>query len=146
MPENKFKELFQRLNVLIQDICGGNQSEFAKRIGVPQSTFIGYLNESGQNKVKFSVLIRIIEVFDISPDWLMTGLGAMFRQARQDGNVVAAPNEPKAFDPIAHRIETVERLLRQSGATDAEIREAIMAALRAGDAAQSEKERTSGAG
>lgn len=46
-----------------------SQSEMAKRLGVPQSTYSGW--ETGTRKIQLSAIIQLSEFFGISPDELI---------------------------------------------------------------------------
>lgn len=60
---------------LIDDFDSGNQTAFAKRVGIPQSTLVGYLTEKGQGKIKAPFLQALVENLNVNSTWLLTGHG-----------------------------------------------------------------------
>ena len=58
------------------------QDEFAKRLGVKQSTIATY--ETGRNPPIDSIILSICREFDVSEEWLRTGRGEMFKSAMTD--------------------------------------------------------------
>lgn len=72
--------LFQRL----KDLCSlfaKSQNDFARTIGLPQTTFLGYLNEAGQSKVKMETFNTILAKFpQVRRDWLLWGEGPMLKE------------------------------------------------------------------
>lgn len=59
---------------MIKTFENNSQSQFAKKIGCPQTTLNGYLNEIGQEKIKFSFLEKILETYPtIRKEWLFFG-------------------------------------------------------------------------
>lgn len=52
------------------------QNEFAKKIGVKQSTIATY--ESGRNEPTYSVIKSICREYSVSEDWLRSGKGSIF--------------------------------------------------------------------
>jgi transcriptional regulator with XRE-family HTH domain len=62
---------------------GLNQFEFGKRIGVTRSAICNY--ENGSRSVGEQVILAICREFNISEEWLRTGVGEMFvQQSRTD--------------------------------------------------------------
>ncbi len=59
-----------------------NDAEFAKRIGIAQTTYSNILNRNSD--VKHSILELILNSFgDLSSDWLMRGEGKMFKSEKE---------------------------------------------------------------
>jgi len=46
-----------------------SQNEFAKRLGIPQSSYSRY--ESGKNEPDYELLVSICRIFNVSSDWLL---------------------------------------------------------------------------
>ena len=68
--------MIERINELMRKE-GLSELQFAKRIGVPQSSVNGYL--SGKNTPPTKFLTSVITEFsDISTEWLMRGKGTMY--------------------------------------------------------------------
>lgn len=88
-------KLHEKLIKLIQIFTSDSQTAFAQKIGMSQSTFRGYLNEKGQDKLKFVTLKRILETFpEINRDWLLFGEGPML------SNPLKADINPE-YEPLA---------------------------------------------
>lgn len=66
-----------RLLELVDKLEGGNAAKFAKKAGIPQSTFHNYLQ--GQS-LKSDNIVRITERFNVNLNWLLTGEGRMFKE------------------------------------------------------------------
>lgn len=68
--------MIERINELMRKE-GLSELQFAKRIGVPQSSVNGYL--SGKNTPPTKFLTSVITEFsDVSTEWLMRGKGSMY--------------------------------------------------------------------
>lgn len=68
--------MIERINQLMRKE-GLSELQFAKRIGVPQSSVNGYL--AGKNTPPTKFLTSVIAEFsDVSTEWLMRGKGAMY--------------------------------------------------------------------
>lgn len=105
-------EFFERLKHLVEVCANGSQTAFSKQISESQSTFHGYLNPKGQEKVKVKTLVRILDSFSVDANWLLLGIGVMFRNDR-------SPEAPT--DPIAQRVDQVVSTMRESGVDELKI-------------------------
>jgi len=92
-----------RILYLIDSKLGGNKKKFAERIGfAPQVVF--NIVSGRKSKPSFDVLEAIISSFDkISPEWLLTGKGAMLRE--QSAPEVAPPPSEPAFPGFIEKIQ-----------------------------------------
>lgn len=71
-------ELYERILKLVELFENNSQTQFAKKIDIPQATFNTYLNSSGQLKIKLTLLKKILSVFpQINKYWLFFGEGEM---------------------------------------------------------------------
>ena len=104
-----------RILYLIDSQLGGNKKKFAERIGfAPQVVF--NIVSGRKSKPSFDVLEAIISSFDeISPEWLLTGKGAMLRE--QSAPEVAPPPSEPAFPGF---IEEIKSLSVKVGRLEAE--------------------------
>ena len=68
-------EIFHRMRKIRESI-GTSQGDFAKKLGITQSTYSNY--EKGIRSIPDKIKIRISQ-FGISMDWFLTGKGPMFR-------------------------------------------------------------------
>lgn len=66
---------FDRLHFLINKETGGKHTKFAKKAGIPVSTFQSYLSD---RMPIAEHLIRISETFKVSLDWILTGVGSPY--------------------------------------------------------------------
>lgn len=73
---NKNNRISFRINKILIDIFNGNQSEFARKIGVGESRIRSYLTGT---LPKADVLEKIVSTLAISCDWLLAGQGPMLR-------------------------------------------------------------------
>jgi hypothetical protein len=85
MSKNNFSTTInQRFEKLISELFGGNKSKFCRAIGVKPSVIGNMLGERKGNP-SFDVIQKIIyTIVEISPEWLLTGKGAMFRDTNDD--------------------------------------------------------------
>jgi transcriptional regulator with XRE-family HTH domain len=67
---------YERLKFLIKEHAGGKHTLFAKKAGIPVSTFQSYLSERLPH---IEHLLRICETYHVTLDWLMTGQGDRYR-------------------------------------------------------------------
>lgn len=90
-------QLFERILYLIEKMENTNQSQFARKIGCPQTTLNGYLNVDGQNKIKVSLLDKILEKYPaIRPEWLYMGKEPVFTDDMQSQSTLTQ-NEVEAL-------------------------------------------------
>jgi DNA-binding XRE family transcriptional regulator len=74
---NKNFDMTERIKQLIETL-GFSQMQFADQIGVNRTVVNHIIN--GRNKVSLEVATRILSTFrQVSPDWLLSGTGAMLR-------------------------------------------------------------------
>lgn len=77
-------DINERFKVIINSIYKGNQSAFAKAIGVTP-TVIANVVGSRQGKPSFDVISKICANANISADWLLTGKGSMLKNESPAG-------------------------------------------------------------
>lgn len=116
-------EFGDRLARLAQ-VLGVEQRELAKQGGITQETFAKY--RSGAAFPRFEALLRWTKELGLNANWLLMGEGPMFMK-----DFVTAQTSPPLLDPITQRILTLERVLRDAGASDEDIVQAVKAAVRA---------------
>jgi transcriptional regulator with XRE-family HTH domain len=78
--------LAQRIKILRKEL-GLNQTEFAQRIGITQTSLSQI--EGEKNGISYDVYKAIVNEFQVHPMWLMDGIGEMFGSSfgsAQDGN------------------------------------------------------------
>ena len=74
----------------IRELLGLKQTEFAKKLDVPNSTIHKYENGVVEPSSKF--LSKIAKKFNINMNWLLTGEGQMFlNDSSSDDNIVNIP-------------------------------------------------------
>lgn len=69
-----------RLEKLIKSL-NMNTNSFSKEIDVKPTVIYNIIK--GRNKPSFLIIDKIISKFDVSPDWLVTGEGPIFKTGRQ---------------------------------------------------------------
>ena len=127
-----------RILYLIDSQLGGNKKKFAERIGfAPQVVF--NIVSGRKNKPSFDVLEAIISSFDeISPEWLLTGKGAMLRG--QSAPEVAPPPSEPAFPGFIEKIQELSVKVGRLEAENEHLRAAIEVKQREIEAKQREIE------
>ena len=125
---NNFPSVNDRILHLIENQLGGNKKKFAERIGfAPQVVF--NIVSGRKSKPSFDVLEAIISSFDeISPEWLLTGKGAMLRG--QSAPEVAPPPSEPAFPGFIEKIEELSVKVGRLEAENEHLRAAIEAKQR----------------
>jgi phage repressor protein C with HTH and peptisase S24 domain len=90
--------VYQRLNFIVDNLEGGNQAEFARRIGV-RSGVVGDMFGKRRNKPSFEVLGKIVAAYpQLRVEWLLLGEGEMLKTAVQP-NTSALHSAEKAIEP-----------------------------------------------
>ena len=133
-----FPSVNDRILYLIDNQLGGNKKKFAERIGfAPQVVF--NIVSGRKSKPSFDVLEAIISSFDeISPEWLLTGKGAMLRE--QSAPEVAPPPSEPAFPGFIEEIKSLSVKVGRLEAENEHLRAAIEAKQREIEAQQREIE------
>lgn len=81
----------ERLQIIIDELFGGNKAKFAKAIEIAPTSISNYLSDKRQSKPSADMLEKIINVVEnISAEWLLTGNGKMLNQYSND-----TKDEPK---------------------------------------------------
>lgn len=102
------RKIYKRLLTLVDAFAEGSQTAFAKRAGLNQSTFWGYLSEHGQSKIKLNTLERIQAVYpEVNKNWLYFGEGEMLL-AQSPPKPAAPPVRP---DLLAKAVAMLEDAL-----------------------------------
>ena len=133
-----FPGVNDRILYLIDSQLGGNKKKFAERIGfAPQVVF--NIVSGRKSKPSFDVLEAIISSFDeISPEWLLTGKGAMLRG--QSAPEVAPPPSEPAFPGFIEEIKSLSVKVGRLEAENEHLRAVIEAKQREIEAQQREIE------
>lgn len=73
-------QIFERLGEIIKYFAKNSQAAFARSLGILPTTFNGYMNEKGQERIRFSLLKTILEIYpDVNREWLLFGDGEMLK-------------------------------------------------------------------
>ena len=133
-----FPSVNDRILYLIENQLSGNKKKFAERIGfAPQVVF--NIVSGRKSKPSFDVLEAIISSFDeISPEWLLTGKGAMLRG--QSAPEVAPPPSEPAFPGFIEEIKSLSVKVGRLEAENEHLRAAIEVKQREIEAQQREIE------
>ena len=133
-----FLDVNDRILYLIDSQLGGNKKKFAERIGfAPQVVF--NIVSGRKSKPSFDVLEAIISSFDeISPEWLLTGKGAMLRE--QSAPEVAPPPSEPTFPGFIEKIQDLSVKVGRLEAENEHLRAVIEAKQREIEAKQREIE------
>ena len=98
--------IIPRLKTLIQDIDGGNQTAFSKRLGLKTPVILNdFLHgKSGKTGPSIVIIIGLLNI-GISIDWFLTGEGQMWRKSAEVMAVEALPAEKDA-DRASMQLQT----------------------------------------
>jgi transcriptional regulator with XRE-family HTH domain len=99
----------------------------AERAGITKQTFSGYLNK-GRTPVCSVIAEWVVEI-GINANWILTGVGEMFLDEGSKTTPAATLQTEGTIDPIAQRMETAARLLREADASPELIQQAILAII-----------------
>lgn len=99
-------DVLSRIKFII-NTSGLSDSAFAKRCDIPQTTFANmFIRDSAP---KADILKKIVDVFSVSANWLLTGEGEMFTNSE---NTEAATKEQIANIPIIkNKIEKSQEIV-----------------------------------
>jgi phage repressor protein C with HTH and peptisase S24 domain len=85
MEENVENLVSERLSLLIDNLCNGNEKRFAESIGVKPAVINNYTTGKQQSKPGFEVLSKILYRYPtVNIDWLITGHGEMLKTERKN--------------------------------------------------------------
>ena len=103
----------QRLSKLIKDHADGKHTVFAKKVGIPTGTFQSYVDGK---LPKSEYLLLISEKFNVSIDWLLTGIGDPYIK-EEDSLAYSSNYEEVNLDENPEMIEVLAltREILQSG-------------------------------
>jgi hypothetical protein len=107
-------DLMKRILHLVDINSSGNNALFAKKAGIPNSTFHEYIKGRAPH---IDHVIRICETFDVNSNWLLFGEGEMIRS----GAPGAAPKAQSPDVLTAHR-DIVAQFMDAPRAMDANMR------------------------
>lgn len=97
-------ELFERVRLISTDVAR-SQTDLAKKLGLTQPTFNGYLNEKRQDNL-WPLLPRILELYpQLNRDWLYFGEGEMYGGHREQS--------PAQVKEMSKRLAALEQELAE---------------------------------
>lgn len=110
----------------VRKALGKNQTEFAKEIGLTQSSIT--MIERGERDVLERHIKTICSIFHVNEKWLVDGEGTMFTKEKEKTDLVAwAERMAAEGDTFAHRLAVViSRLTPEQLDTLAEIAEKLV--------------------
>lgn len=72
----------QRITLLIEHFCKGNEKRFAESLGVSPAVINNYTNGKQQSKPGFDMLYKICKTYpQVQIEWLISGQGEMLKPA-----------------------------------------------------------------
>lgn len=95
-------DISSRLEIIITHFEGGNATNFAKRLGIPQSTVHNYTKKGREPHSLFLKLIH--EKLGVNINWVLTGEGEMFIKG-QEG--VDAPLDSSLLKSAIEYVESI---------------------------------------
>lgn len=108
--------MFSKRLQMIIDEKKIQKKDLAKVGGVSSTSLTYYLQ--GKNLPSQDTLEKWVKAYSLNGTWLLTGQGSMFRDQ-------ADP----LTDPIARRVDTVAKTMRESGAAELEVLRSIRAMI-----------------
>ena len=91
-------EINKRFEIIINSVYNGNQSAFAKAVGVTP-TVIANVVGARQGKPSFDVISKICANANISAEWLLTGNGDMLKSNKYEPIVEVKPiHHPRSVE------------------------------------------------
>lgn len=102
-------DINKRFEVIINSVYKGNQSAFAKAIGVTP-TVIANVVGARKGKPSFDVISKICANANISAEWLLTGNGPMLKATIQESQVTAQLRTPPAKDRLPEAFRYLDPL------------------------------------
>lgn len=124
MDQNNFKT---RLRDVIHSLKIEHQ-DFARAGGVSKATLSGYVQSDRQPKA--DTLARWVTEYGINANWLLTGAGPMF--LANEEHTAKGTSQPQT--QAGMEIEEIKAALEQVGATQEEIKQALLDHVRGGRA------------
>lgn len=86
----------ERLQIIIDELFGGNKAKFAKAIEIAPTSISNYLSDKRKSKPSADMLEKIINVVEnISAEWLLTGEGDMLTQKKEAPKTSSADTTKK---------------------------------------------------
>ncbi|WP_338731732.1 helix-turn-helix domain-containing protein [Mangrovimonas cancribranchiae] len=83
-----------RIKELVEHFSDGNNSDFAKKLGVNEANIRNYINKT---EPKYSFLEKIARTFEINYEWLLLGNGSMLKK-KIENNVIIPKNRIKHIE------------------------------------------------
>lgn len=100
--------------------------EFARAGGITKATLSGYVQSDRQPKA--DTLGKWVETYGVNANWLLTGKGGMFLK---EGECASSQTEAPQT-PMGQELEEIKQALQNIGATESEIKEAMLNYVNAG--------------
>jgi len=97
--------LTDRLKQIIEDKEKGKHTLFAKKAGIPPSTFQGYVDGRAP---KVEHLIRIRECYNVNIDWLLTGDGSPYIIGEERTADPTTDSDPEVADLLKMTREIIQ--------------------------------------
>lgn len=102
--KRKFMTKKERLEALIAHYSDGKPTRFAKRIGVAPSTISTWM---ARDTFDYDLLFAKCEM--ISPEWLLTGKGAMLKTAVQEQHITTQQSTPMINIQTAKHVDNMQK-------------------------------------
>jgi hypothetical protein len=116
----------QRLKYLVELLSRGKHTVFAKKCGIPPSSFQSYIH--GERVPSTGHLIKIITVYGINLNWLLIGKGEPFVKGSNQEEEATERGKVLASDPVVQLLAEEEE--RAGISLSPEQRTAILKILR----------------
>lgn len=99
-----------RINDLVEYFSKGNVSKFSAKVGFSEANVRNYINGT-QPKSEF--LSKLIEIFEINADWLLTGTGSMLKTAEVNVQKLEDNSPQSELEYYKSQLELTRELLKE---------------------------------
>lgn len=116
----KFKAIIERVEYL-RSLLKLNKSRFSDALGMKPQTYNNFIGQQA-SKPNAELILGCVEVYNASPEWLLTGRGPVFRDESEEYVPRSATHEEAegravkildAVEDFAHRLTGATELLRK---------------------------------
>jgi SOS-response transcriptional repressor LexA len=95
-------DISDRLSELAKVYAGGNKTRFAQMLGTSEANIRNYIDNG--KLPKFDFIKKVCETFEISYEWLISGIGEMEKKRREYGNNLGSSD----IDDNSRRIPIID--------------------------------------
>ncbi|XPV75545.1 MAG: hypothetical protein ACNI27_12995 [Desulfovibrio sp.] len=107
--------IYERLWQFVSDLEKGNRTAFAEKIGVNRVTFLSYLTEKGEGRLRVQQLAEIAKQYPTANiHWLVTGQGEPYAQPEQSEGS-SKEEIVEISTPVTDAVRDIELSIQRAG-------------------------------